>query len=432
MQSQSEKDKCQLIVIGTGMAGMCAALFAAHHKIDTIQVGMTGELSFASGLFDLLGVHPMAKGVVITNPWKGIKKLCKDEPCHPYVHLKPKVIRRLLDMVTAFFKEADYPYVVHSSHNATIMTPVGTLKTTYAVPHSMAFGPLALTRKLPCLLVDLDGLKGFSAHQIAKSLSHVWSGLRPVRVSLPDTRDDLYAEHLARALDVPKNCQMLAAVIKPHLKDALAVALPAVLGVHHTLNAMAILTRELGVPVFEVPTMLPGVAGLRLLEIFEKRLPFMGIRSLYQHKIFGVSRTGDGNWCFDIGRQTIERQVVARSAVLCSGRFLGGGLHAERHEVRETIFNLPVIQPPEREQWHHKDLFDPQGHPINRSGVAVDNRFRPVDAAGQAIFPNLFAAGTILAHQDWMRQKCGSGLAIATAYGAVEACRNFLDNIHSR
>jgi glycerol-3-phosphate dehydrogenase subunit B len=32
----------------------------------------------------------------------------------------------------------------------------------------------------------------------------------------------------------------------------------------------------------------------------------------------------------------------------------------------------------------------------------------------------LFAAGSILAHQDWMRMKCGSGLAIATAYAAVE------------
>ena len=37
------------------------------------------------------------------------------------------------------------------------------------------------------------------------------------------------------------------------------------------------------------------------------------------------------------------------------------------------------------------------------------------------------AAGSILAHQDWKRQKCGSGLAIATAYGAVQACARMLD-----
>jgi glycerol-3-phosphate dehydrogenase subunit B len=27
----------------------------------------------------------------------------------------------------------------------------------------------------------------------------------------------------------------------------------------------------------------------------------------------------------------------------------------------------------------------------------------------------------VLAHQDWMRMKCGAGLAIATAYGAVQS-----------
>jgi hypothetical protein len=33
----------------------------------------------------------------------------------------------------------------------------------------------------------------------------------------------------------------------------------------------------------------------------------------------------------------------------------------------------------------------------------------------------LFAAGSILAHQDWMRMKCGSGLALSTAYAAVNS-----------
>jgi len=44
-----------------------------------------------------------------------------------------------------------------------------------------------------------------------------------------------------------------------------------------------------------------------------------------------------------------------------------------------------------------------------------------LDDSGQPAFENLFAAGSILAHQDWMRQKCGAGLAIATAYSAVKA-----------
>jgi len=45
----------------------------------------------------------------------------------------------------------------------------------------------------------------------------------------------------------------------------------------------------------------------------------------------------------------------------------------------------------------------------------------PSRTNGHLAFKNLFAAGIILAHQDWTRMKCGSGLSIATAYGAVKS-----------
>ncbi len=51
--------KCDLLVIGRGMAGMASALFAANRGLSTVQVGMTGEIVFASGLLDLMGVHPI-------------------------------------------------------------------------------------------------------------------------------------------------------------------------------------------------------------------------------------------------------------------------------------------------------------------------------------------------------------------------------------
>jgi glycerol-3-phosphate dehydrogenase subunit B len=55
--------------------------------------------------------------------------------------------------------------------------------------------------------------------------------------------------------------------------------------------------------------------------------------------------------------------------------------------------------------------------------LEIDNYFRPVNEGQHPVYPNLYAAGSILAHQDWMREKCGSGLAIASAYGAVNAYR---------
>jgi glycerol-3-phosphate dehydrogenase subunit B len=87
---------------------------------------------------------------------------------------------------------------------------------------------------------------------------------------------------------------------------------------------------------------------------------------------------------------------------------------------------LPVVQPASRTDWHEKDLLHHSGHAINRAGLAVDDTFRPLDRSGKPPYASLFAAGSILAYQDWIRQKCGSGLAIATAWGAVSACTGYL------
>ncbi|MCX7249512.1 MAG: FAD-binding protein, partial [Burkholderiales bacterium] len=48
-------------VIGAGMAGMAAALFAAERGLSCIQVGSGGGILFASGLLDFLAVHPVAQ-----------------------------------------------------------------------------------------------------------------------------------------------------------------------------------------------------------------------------------------------------------------------------------------------------------------------------------------------------------------------------------
>ena len=123
----------------------------------------------------------------------------------------------------------------------------------------------------------------------------------------------------------------------------------------------------------------------------------------------------------DQGSHTIEQVIDTRAVLLAGGRFLGMGLHAGRKKIREPLFDLPVFQPEDRALWHDDDFFTPHGHPINQAGLEIDDHFRPVGPDRKPAYKNLFAAGAILAHQDWMRQKCGAGLAIATAYGAVKA-----------
>ena len=417
---------CQLLVIGAGMAGMAASLFAARRGIDTVQVGLTGTIPFASGLLDLLGVHPVAAGQVWADPWEGLVRLRRESSAHPYARLSNRDMRTAWDQFLRFLAAAGQPYVRQAERNMQVITAVGTVKTTYAVPHTMAAADGALTRRPPCLLVDFAGLRGFSARQIAATLGTGWPGLRAVRLSVPRLQGELQPERLGRFLENGDHCRQLAADIRDRRQGAQAVALPAVVGVHRTQANFEAMQRILGVPLFEIPTMLPSVPGLRLRETFEQHLPRIGVRTWYQQGAEAVETLKGHGFRIRIGSEADGFWAQSRAVILATGRFFGKGLRAERTAIRESLFDLPVHQPPQREQWHHKDLLHRAGHAINRAGLPVDDCFRPVGAGGRRVYPRLFAAGSILAHQDWMREKCGSGLAIASAYAAVRACERLM------
>lgn len=421
--SDVETGKFDVCIIGTGMAGMASALYAANRGLSTVQVGSAGEIMFASGLLDLLGVHPVEEKRAINRPWEGIKELRKDMRNHPYARIKEQDIRTAFEEFLSFLQDAGLPYQRRDERNCQLITSLGTLKTTYCVPKTMWNGVEALETKKPCLLVDIRGFKGFSAVQMAAALQDVWPDLRTVRISFPETErmSEVYSEQMARALDSPRNRAKLIEILKPHVKNVQAVGMPAIFGMSRTDEVVSDLTNGFGVPVFEIPTLPPSVSGVRLKEAFEQRIPDKGVRLLPQGQVLKVHHGTDGFFALGIGQETIDRTLKARGVILASGRFLGKGLHANREHIRETIFDLPVTQPPDRTQWHRKNFLDPRGHPINRAGLEIDDSFRPLDSSGRPAFKWLFAAGSILAHQDWMRMKCGSGLALSTGFAAVQS-----------
>jgi len=420
--SETPNIDCDLVIIGAGMAGMAAALFAGNRNIDTVQVGITSEIIFASGLMDLLGVHPVASGAIRKDPWEGIEALGRDIPNHPYAKIPLKIIHDAIEELIAFLNTSGLDYVRHEKQNALVLTPAGTIKPTYFVPQTMWNGVRALETKKPCLIVDIEGLKGFSARQITASFKSLWPGLDHASISFPglENQGEVYLEPLARSLAISQNRKDLADTLRPHLNNAHFLGMPAVFGMQDAHRIMSHIEKLVGVPMFEIPTMPPSIPGLRLKETFESNLSAKGIRRFFQKRVMGVQVDGKG-FIVQIGDTSPETLIKTKGVVLASGRFLGKGLSADRKQIREPIFNLPVHQPVKRSEWHSNEFLDPAGHPVNRAGIETDDQFRPLGRSGKAAHKSLFAAGSILAHQDWIRQKCGSGLAIATAYAAVNA-----------
>jgi len=422
MRNEPAPQEYPLVIVGAGLAGMAAALFAANRGIRAAQVGGAGGILFSSGYLDLMGVHPVEAGRRLEDPWAGLEAVRRDLPQHPLARLNPEEIRRSLEEYLAFLAEAHLPYVCYQDRNVDVLTPMGTVKPTYALPRSMRAGVEALRDRRPCLLVDFLGLKEFNARLIASVLEERWPELRWARISFPGTErtSRVFTRHMAKALELREPLDALAEKVGPLVRDAAAVGMPAIFGIGRAHEILSRFERTVGVPVFEVPTLPASVPGFRLKVLFSSGLPARGVAPFYQSKVLQVRQDG-GGFLLGIGSTGVERTLRARAVLLATGRFFSQGLIADRKRVREPLFDLPVLQPASRPLWHRRDLLDPRGHAVNRAGLEVDGRFRPLDRSGAPAFPNLFAAGTILAHQDWMRMKCGSGLALGTSFAAVKA-----------
>jgi glycerol-3-phosphate dehydrogenase subunit B len=423
-----------VMVIGSGIAGMAASLFAVNRNLSTVQAGSAGGLLFTSGVFDLLAVYPIAERKIWSDPWEAIESLRKAGSRHPYSRISNEDIRNSFDEILSFLNSSGIRYRCEKNLNLQLITSMGTVKHTYCVPESMWYGVEAFDKKAPCLIVDFKGLREFSSKQICTTLRKEWPGLIPSAITFPQTDglNEVHPAHLAQALESSLVRKKLAELVKHEKRDAQYVGFPAVLGIKRTPLILQELNNMIGVPVFEIPMMPASVPGFRLKEVFDTGLPQKGVLRLIDKRVESLSRLENGNFLLNIGGAERDQYIRARCVILATGRFMGKGLISDRQGIHEPLFNLPLHKPVSRIHWHHEKFLYPEGHPINSAGVEVDDLFRPVDNSGRVVQDNLFIAGSILAHQDWMRMKCGSGLAISTAYSAVSSLVKFCSNIPDR
>ncbi len=111
-----------LIVIGSGLAGLAAARRAAHHGLRTAVLSATpGSLPYTSGALDLLAVYPTETKRYRDRPWEALSELCDRDPHHPYGRLGLGAVRAAMDDVLDWLGRGPLAYVHQGDTNQMII-----------------------------------------------------------------------------------------------------------------------------------------------------------------------------------------------------------------------------------------------------------------------------------------------------------------------
>ncbi len=418
-----------VVVIGAGLAGLTAAIAAAESGAHVVVLARGHAAThWGPGGIDVAGI-PAA-----STPRDGIRLLAS-QPGHPYGFLGDDVAAAL-DWLRPHLAAGGVDYVGDlDTPLQAVPTSIGGTRRAAILPagQAAALSPWAPGERL--LVCGIAGFKDFWPEAIAASLSRerIWQGgsrpasVTPISVALPGlaARHNLNALEIARRFDDPAwRATAIAALAR-----ALAavpgsggrVALPAVLGIRDHAAVLAAVQEHLPAAPFEMPLVPPSVPGMRLYAALRAALIRAGGRVQVGEIIEHVEH--DGHRVTAVVAAAAARTYTVRTGalVLATGGIAGGGLVAERDgRLMEVVLGLPVEAPPV-DEWLALDAFDPAGHPLEKAGIRTDTELRPVGADGVPVFDNVRVAGSLLAGQRSIGERCGDGVALTSGRRAARS-----------
>ncbi len=408
-----------LLVIGAGLSGLTAALVAAQagQTVRVVATGM-GSLHWTPGTLDLLGYLP--DNTPVDAPLAAVDRLPAH---HPLRQVGAPAVQAALADLTRRLHDAGLPYIgAEGDANLRLPSPVGAARPVYLAPAAQVAG--RLDNPAPMLIVGFDRLRDFYPTLLADNLTRHGHTARShsLPLALITARHDSNTVQLAQAMEAPAARAALGDALAAVIAPGERIGLPAILGLDHHAEVWADLQARVAAPIFEIPTLPPGVPGIRLHRALVRLLERHNVRvEANMTAISFGAEQGRIAWVATAASARPLRHTAA-NFLLATGGVLGGGFNSD-HTGRawETVFDLPLTVPQQRAGWFDPLFLSPAGQPVFSGGVPVTPDFRPCDAGGAPVYANLWAAGNLLAHADGIRTRSREAIAVATATAAVQA-----------
>ncbi|MBS7269576.1 MAG: anaerobic glycerol-3-phosphate dehydrogenase subunit B [Candidatus Freyarchaeota archaeon] len=435
--------KVDVFVIGAGVAGLTAAVKAAEKGLKVLAAEKgSGATIQSSGVIDVAGYFP--PNHLLASASEGVRTIAEKVKNHPYSIIgggkkaeperrgqeSERKVRRALEFFVEGMKSVGANFMGSLDENVLVTNFVGTFKPTCLCPFTMYNGDL---RRLDGSSLVLVGVKGFPDYDPKFCAQSLWDilprlGIKPKSVShayidVPSLggRGDILAIEIARKMDDPEVLENIGQSLQKVVGSAEHLAIPTC-GVESPEENIKTLAEATGANVFEVASFPPSVPGYRLVKSLEKWAQKSGVSVRRGYKVLGANFDKNvKSLRVEIGRKIVE--IEADVYILASGGFLGGGLKEEKDFIRESIFNLPVyssdgvnLEEVYLEKLLSRKVFPKGGHQLFSCGILVDENLQPLSEKGEPVHSNLYAAGSILSGYNYMAEKSGMGVAIATGY----------------
>ena len=406
-----------IIIVGGGLTGLFASIIAADRgvKVTTVFKGR-GGLSLSHGCLDVLDR---------SSPSRSLALLPEQ---HPYQLAGKSNLKNAISKFRDLMLHAGNPFTGKLSKSMSCLTALGSVKRTSFAPSGIARGDLN-TGGGSIVLGHFSGFRDFYPRMIQKRAAQ--AGVKIAKVidlpllELPDRRD-AYSTDYALLYESSEWREEIIRMWRPLLPGVKRLGLPAVLGIQNHCELHEELEDSLGIEIFEIPTMPPSVPGLRIERILLRQAQTLGARLIEGVGAIGrIDGRSRGKRVAGVVLNSTGRtiQLDADVVLLATGGILNGGLVAQQdHRIRESVFDLPVLHPTNRSDWVGLSLFHRQAYAS--TGISVNSRMQPLGLNEKPMFKNLFAAGGLLAGPDRSLEGSRQGIAIATAFCAVnEALR---------
>lgn len=408
------------VIIGAGLSGFASALSVIKSgKKPVILSRGLGNLYSSSGYIDLLGYYPVTEKKPLVSTVLSIETLINEKPHHPYSITGIKIIKESFSYFLTVSKDMGLPYCGSIEKNILMPTAVGSLVPTTLFPKTSERDINSFQKIVVTGIKELiDFFPAYCSSNLEVNLGRKIDFLR-VNLGLKIDRE-LNSYDIALFMEQKDIRDIFIRQLKSVAPGSL-ILVPAVMGLKNWKEILSSIEETLQCKILEIPTLPPSVMGYRLGEALLSYLKNKGVDIIIGNS---VDYFKSDKYIEEVGITGASGRIKkfrGKSFILATGGILGEGLSVYPREIKETVFNLPVLN---HGTSSTEDFFNPEGQPLSYAGLSVNNNLQPLDASGKIIFENLFVAGATLYGYDPFLEKSGNGVALSTGYKAgLMACR---------